>query len=363
VKWLMAVAGLGLAAGALLAVRHTRPVEATAERSLHRVTLATGPTPGERAVRLVLKSLPSGASAWVDGTYAGETPLEVDVEADAAPVAVELELPDFARASMMTELRKARVVVVQRLAPAVGRAPSSSFLARRVAPMKPTTPPPVPTAVATLAVTAQQRPRDAGLSGADLAVPPNVSPRLTLRSPPQPAQRLTEKAAVRAPAPTRSGTTEQLALAASAPLERPEAQAATKAVAASAPPPAPPAAPPFAPGPPSPAPQASAPALSNDDDLEEAEPPVPLETNQPPEYPEAARSRAVEARTTLRVMVDARGAVASVTPLKGEEPFVSAAIAAVKAWRYQPAMLRGQPITYRVVVTLRFQLADRSNFE
>jgi periplasmic protein TonB len=340
VKWLMAVAGFGLTVGAGLAVIRT-PAEGTGERSLRRVMRASSSLPRERALRLVLKSLPSGASAWVEGTYAGETPLEVDVEAGADSVAVELELPDFAPLSVRTELRKARVVLVQRLAPAVGWAPSARFLARRALPMTLTT-------VATVAVAPLERALDAG--------PPTVSPpRLALRSPPQPAQHLVAKAAVRTRAPTSvnptGSLTEQLALAPPVPQVGLGAQEA-KAAASS------PSAPP-----PSTAPLASALALSREDDLEEAEPPVPEGSNKPPDYPEAARSLAVEARTTLRVMVDAHGAIASVTPLKGEEPFVSAAIAAVKGWRYQPAMLRGQPITYRMVVTVRFQLNRVSNFE
>ena len=40
----------------------------------------------------------------------------------------------------------------------------------------------------------------------------------------------------------------------------------------------------------------------------------------------------------------------SIRPLLGEEPFLSAAMAAVKRWRYQPALLDGKPIsTYRLI--------------
>jgi hypothetical protein len=44
--------------------------------------------------------------------------------------------------------------------------------------------------------------------------------------------------------------------------------------------------------------------------------------------------------------------------LKGEEPFTSAAIAAVKQWKYEPARLEGQPIVVFKIVDLKFRLRE-----
>jgi protein TonB len=42
--------------------------------------------------------------------------------------------------------------------------------------------------------------------------------------------------------------------------------------------------------------------------------------------------------------------------LKGDEPFVSAAVDAVKRWKYQPARYKGQPITVFRVIQIPFKL-------
>jgi len=42
--------------------------------------------------------------------------------------------------------------------------------------------------------------------------------------------------------------------------------------------------------------------------------------------------------------------------MRGEEPFASAAIAAVKKWKYEPARHEGQPITVYRIVQIPFKL-------
>jgi protein TonB len=91
---------------------------------------------------------------------------------------------------------------------------------------------------------------------------------------------------------------------------------------------------------------------------EEAEPPEPDENNAAPEYPEAARATGQEARVVLKVVVEKDGSVARVQVLKGEEPFVAAAIAAVKTWRFSPAQLDGQPIAVFLTIPVKFSLRE-----
>jgi protein TonB len=89
---------------------------------------------------------------------------------------------------------------------------------------------------------------------------------------------------------------------------------------------------------------------------EDAEPPEPSEDNAPPEYPEAARSTGQEARVVLKVVVERDGHVGRIQVLKGEEPFVSAALAAVRRWTYEPARLDGEAIAVFKIVDLKFKL-------
>lgn len=89
---------------------------------------------------------------------------------------------------------------------------------------------------------------------------------------------------------------------------------------------------------------------------EDADPPEPSEDNAPPEYPEAMRATGQEARVVLKIVVERDGRVGRVQVLKGDEPFVSAALAAVKQWTYEPARLDGEAIAVFKIVDLKFKL-------
>jgi protein TonB len=91
---------------------------------------------------------------------------------------------------------------------------------------------------------------------------------------------------------------------------------------------------------------------------EEADPPEPSEDNEQPEYPEIARASGLEARVVLKIVVEASGKVGRLQVLRGEEPFLSAATAAVKTWTYEPARLDGEPITVFKIVDLKFRLRE-----
>jgi protein TonB len=91
---------------------------------------------------------------------------------------------------------------------------------------------------------------------------------------------------------------------------------------------------------------------------EDAEPPEPNEDNAQPEYPESARATGLEARVVLKIVVELDGSVGRVQVLKGEEPFVSAALAVVKTWTYQPATLEDAPIAVFKIVNITFALRD-----
>lgn len=69
-------------------------------------------------------------------------------------------------------------------------------------------------------------------------------------------------------------------------------------------------------------------------------------------YPEGASG---DGRVVLLVLVDAAGAVADVTPASGEEPFVTAAIAAARGWTFDPATRNGAPLAARIKMEIVFR--------
>ena len=89
---------------------------------------------------------------------------------------------------------------------------------------------------------------------------------------------------------------------------------------------------------------------------EDADPPMPLKSNTPPEYPQEARAAGQTGMVILKVIILADGRVADVQVMRGEEPFVSAAVKVVKAWRYEPARYQGQAITVYRIIQIPFKL-------
>lgn len=84
--------------------------------------------------------------------------------------------------------------------------------------------------------------------------------------------------------------------------------------------------------------------------------PAPDADNRIPTYPQVARAEGKTGMVILKVVIRADGAVADVQVMRGEEPFVSAALAAVKTWKYKPALYKGQPITVYRIIQIPFKL-------
>lgn len=86
-------------------------------------------------------------------------------------------------------------------------------------------------------------------------------------------------------------------------------------------------------------------------------PPEPSPENAQPAFPEEARAAGKEGVVVLKFVVTESGAVSNIQVLKGEPPFVDAALAAVRTWRFQrPAMLDGAPVPVFRVVPIRFKV-------
>jgi protein TonB len=89
---------------------------------------------------------------------------------------------------------------------------------------------------------------------------------------------------------------------------------------------------------------------------EDAVPPKPVAGNAPPEFPEEARAAGVEGEVYLKIVINEDGSVGDVEVKKGEEPFVSAAVAAVKRWKYTPALVDGKPTAVYRIIKVPFKL-------
>jgi protein TonB len=89
---------------------------------------------------------------------------------------------------------------------------------------------------------------------------------------------------------------------------------------------------------------------------EDAAPPTPLASNTVPSYPTDMRATGKTGTVVLKVVILADGSVGDIQVMRGEEPFVSAALSAVKTWKYEPARHQGQPITVYRIVQIPFKL-------
>ncbi|RKG95443.1 energy transducer TonB [Corallococcus carmarthensis] len=85
-------------------------------------------------------------------------------------------------------------------------------------------------------------------------------------------------------------------------------------------------------------------------------PPEPLSANLIPEYPSDARSKGLEGLVILKGVVEADGRVTSLKVMRGDEPFASAALAAVRTWRFKPAVVSGQPTAVFRIFKVPFRL-------
>ena len=75
----------------------------------------------------------------------------------------------------------------------------------------------------------------------------------------------------------------------------------------------------------------------------------------PPKYPAAARSGDAQGTVVLKEVVDENGKVAGVRLVEGNTTLATAAISAVKQWRYRPYERDGKAQPFQTVVIIDFQ--------
>jgi TonB family protein len=75
-----------------------------------------------------------------------------------------------------------------------------------------------------------------------------------------------------------------------------------------------------------------------------------------PKYPKEAKQSGIEGKVSLHCIIGADGSVLQIEVLRGEEPFVQAAKAAVAQWKYRPVVLNGVAVESETTVNVIFEI-------
>ncbi len=76
-----------------------------------------------------------------------------------------------------------------------------------------------------------------------------------------------------------------------------------------------------------------------------------------PEYPPMARQAHIQGTVVLSALIGKDGGIQNLQVVSGHPMLTSAAINAVKQWRYKPYILNGQPVEVETTVTVNFTMA------
>jgi protein TonB len=74
-----------------------------------------------------------------------------------------------------------------------------------------------------------------------------------------------------------------------------------------------------------------------------------------PIYPEGARKAKIKGVVALDVVIGTDGNVTEVRPLSGPDELTSAAVDAVKWWRFKPYVINGQPVEVKTTLAMDFR--------
>ena len=74
-----------------------------------------------------------------------------------------------------------------------------------------------------------------------------------------------------------------------------------------------------------------------------------------PTYPAEARKDKVEGTVVLKALIDESGTVTGVRLVEGDPTLATAAIQAVKRWRYRPYVRNGIAQSFQTIVLVEFQ--------
>ncbi len=76
-----------------------------------------------------------------------------------------------------------------------------------------------------------------------------------------------------------------------------------------------------------------------------------------PAYPPLARTARIQGQVLLEAVISKEGSIENLKVLAGHPMLVSAAIEAVRQWRYRPYILNNEPVEVETQITVNFSLA------
>ena len=96
-------------------------------------------------------------------------------------------------------------------------------------------------------------------------------------------------------------------------------------------------------------------------DGEEVTAPMVIE-KAAPSYTEEAREAGHQGRVVLRTVIDEQGMIKDVEVIEGQPYGLSeAAVAAVRNWRFHPALYEGEPVAVFYLLTINFRLSEKQH--
>ncbi len=76
-----------------------------------------------------------------------------------------------------------------------------------------------------------------------------------------------------------------------------------------------------------------------------------------PRYPKAARAARIQGHVIIEATIDKDGSVSELKLISGHPMLVSAAMEAVKQWKYEPYLLDGKPMPVKTTIDVNFSLS------
>jgi len=75
-----------------------------------------------------------------------------------------------------------------------------------------------------------------------------------------------------------------------------------------------------------------------------------------PHYPREAQKKGIQGDVILQATIDTKGNLTNLKIVQGDPILVSAAVDAVKKWKYRPYILNGEPVDVDTTTKVQFHL-------
>jgi len=75
-----------------------------------------------------------------------------------------------------------------------------------------------------------------------------------------------------------------------------------------------------------------------------------------PHYPREAQEQGIQGDVLLNATIDSKGNLVNLKVVQGDPILVSAAVDAVKKWKYRPFILNGEPVDVDTTIKIQFHL-------